>query len=233
MNYSRVVIAEAEKLKPADVEKYVCRELAIKAWIEDILSIKIGDSLGKALQNGIILCYLSSEIHPGSIPAIHEETKHFYLYKENLMFFIGELEDLGMIKREIFRIEDIMELACIPRVVFCLEKYIEIAEKKGFTVKVKPRPLKEFEEEAAGIVKGMSPKEITELKRAMTMGRPLATKVSENASIKVSPLVIKKQIAIALGGVNAGKSKIIIIIILFACLLIYFCLFFFHYSGNC
>lgn len=207
MGYSRLVIEEAEKLKPADVERYLCRELSIKAWIEEVLSIKIGDNLAKALQNGIVLCYLSSEIHPGSIPAIHEETKHFYHYKENVMFFTGELEDLGMNKRDIFRIEDITDMVCTPRVVFCLEKYADIAEKKGFAVKVKPRPLKDFAEEAAGILKGMPAKSVTELKRAMTVARPLALKSTENTSMKVSSLVIKKQIAIALGGVNDGKSK--------------------------
>lgn len=209
MGYSKLVIEEAEKLKAADVEEYLCRELSIKAWIEDVLSIKIDDSLAKALQNGIVLCYLSSEIHPGSIPAIHEETKHFYHYKENVMFFTGELEDLGMNKRDIFRIEDITDMACTPRVVFCLEKYADVAEKKGLSVKVKPRPPKDFGEEAAALVKEMPAKSVTELKRAIVVGRPQASKSTENASVKVSSLVIKKQIAIALGGVNAGKSKFI------------------------
>ena len=207
MKYSKLVIEEADKLKSADVEQYLCRELSIRAWIEETLSIKIDESLGEAIQNGIVLCYLSSEVHPGSIPAIHEETKHLYLYKENVMFFIGELEDLGMVRRDIFRLEDVVDLACTPRVVFCLEKYADIAEKKGLSVKAKPRPPKEFAAEAAALLKAMPPKNVTELKRAIVVGRPQAPKAAGVTTQRVSSLVIKKQIAIALGGVTDGRSK--------------------------
>lgn len=219
MAYSKTVIDEAGKLKDADVEQYICRELSIKTWIEDVLSIKIDESLGKALQSGIILCYLSSEIHPGSIPAIHEETNNFYHRKENVVFFIGELEDLGMAKREIFRVEDILETVCTPRVVFCLEKYVKIAEEKKLDVKVKPRPLEEFAGDAAKMLSEMEAKSVVKLKRDIVVGRLSTANVSGKTVVKMSPLVAKKQIEIALGGANAGKS--IYFLFLFFIMLIY------------
>ena len=52
------------------VVEFLKRQQLAKNWIEEVLKVKLGDDFLSALKNGIVLCYLMSEIDPGAIPTI-------------------------------------------------------------------------------------------------------------------------------------------------------------------
>lgn len=66
------------------VIEFLKKQVLAKLWIEEVLQVKLGDDLGAALKNGIVLCYLISEIEPGSIPNIQVCLFAFFLV---LLFF--------------------------------------------------------------------------------------------------------------------------------------------------
>lgn len=64
------------------VIEFLKRQQVAKAWIEESLKVKLGDDFLAALKNGIVLCYLMSEIDPQAIPYVQ-------VFPNNIAFTIN------------------------------------------------------------------------------------------------------------------------------------------------
>jgi len=111
---------------------------AVRLWVDETLDIKIDEDLLKALNNGIVLCYLMKAIDPNSIPTIQENTKQVFKLKENISFFLTAVEEYGVPKHQLFLVQDLWERKNIVNVVLCLAALAQKAEEKGFKPTLKP-----------------------------------------------------------------------------------------------
>ncbi|KAN0055736.1 hypothetical protein ACTA71_011622 [Dictyostelium dimigraforme] len=123
------------------VKEYLKTEILVKEWIEEVLQIKIKESLSDALKNGIVLCYLANAIQDNIVPTITEKSRLGLEFKKNIDFFLLALKDLGFPKQKLFKLNDLYEGECIVRVVECLSQLSKFAcQNKGFQIPIKLTP---------------------------------------------------------------------------------------------
>lgn len=69
----------------AEVREFLKKQTLVKYWIEEVLKVRLGDDLIQSLKNGIVLCYLISEIDPFSVPKIQV---YLFLFLFKFPYFI-------------------------------------------------------------------------------------------------------------------------------------------------
>ncbi|KAN0034796.1 hypothetical protein ACTFIV_001328 [Dictyostelium citrinum] len=123
------------------VKEYLKTEILVKEWIEEVLQIKIKESLSDSLKNGIVLCYLANAIQDNIVPTITEKSRLGLEFKKNIDFFLLALKDLGFPKQKLFKLNDLYEGESIVRVVECLSQLSKFAcQNKGFQIPIKLTP---------------------------------------------------------------------------------------------
>lgn len=95
-------------------------EAGVKKWIEQVLSITLGDgTLLELLKDGVILCHLINKItgQPSKFPS---QSKMSFIQMENICFFIENARKLGVPDSENFQTIDLFEGSGMKQVVCCI-----------------------------------------------------------------------------------------------------------------
>eukprot|EP01096_Ripella_sp_DP13-Kostka_P016229 TRINITY_DN7856_c0_g1_i6.p1 TRINITY_DN7856_c0_g1~~TRINITY_DN7856_c0_g1_i6.p1 ORF type:complete len:960 (+),score=357.84 TRINITY_DN7856_c0_g1_i6:128-2881(+) len=139
-------MAAATKKKTLD--EFFVTEVAVKLWIERVLSIRLPNNFLPSLKDGVILCRLMLELRERSIPQIYgyepsssssssaetsssssssssggaAEELPFYLIKNNIQFFLAACEEeFNLSKHLVFGVFDLYRLQNEARVVYALK----------------------------------------------------------------------------------------------------------------
>ena len=88
-------------------------------------------SLRPALVDGVALCEIIKKISPESIPYINTDTEDRRKLKENLIFFLSAVEELGVPRNKTFQNGDLYENANFLKVIECLESLSVVATEMG------------------------------------------------------------------------------------------------------
>eukprot|EP01105_Mastigella_eilhardi_P006499 TRINITY_DN18058_c0_g1_i1.p1 TRINITY_DN18058_c0_g1~~TRINITY_DN18058_c0_g1_i1.p1 ORF type:complete len:762 (-),score=221.75 TRINITY_DN18058_c0_g1_i1:78-2282(-) len=188
---------QATKIPGDKVQEYLAKEKAVRAWIQAVLSVNLGEDLYAALKNGIVLCYLMQTLEPSTIPYVHDtpDLPAFRL-RENISFFLAAVEDIGLEQWYRFTEKDLYEHACFPQVVQCLVALAKFEEKKGCPHMLPPLAI-DKDSKLTGPQLHALRMQLVHLKQEPVKGRGM--------KVKISDVVIRKQLALYAGG--EGKVK--------------------------
>eukprot|EP01133_Synstelium_polycarpum_P010927 gene10927-12734_t len=80
-----------------------------------------------ALRDGVLLCRVMLAVKPNSIPKIHTGTTLNFKIRENVLFFLQAMEDVGVSRFYIFAVADLMEKRNYLKILESLEVLADIA----------------------------------------------------------------------------------------------------------
>ncbi|EGG23389.1 pleckstrin domain-containing protein [Cavenderia fasciculata] len=104
---------------------FLQRSLTIRKWIETVLGETIDEkeTLFEAIRDGVLLCRVMMTVRADSIPKIHTGTKLNFKIRENLLFFLQALEDVGVSRYYIFQVTDLIDRKNDIKVLESLEVF--------------------------------------------------------------------------------------------------------------
>eukprot|EP01117_Protostelium_nocturnum_P003411 TRINITY_DN1442_c0_g1_i1.p1 TRINITY_DN1442_c0_g1~~TRINITY_DN1442_c0_g1_i1.p1 ORF type:complete len:806 (+),score=343.01 TRINITY_DN1442_c0_g1_i1:243-2660(+) len=188
------------KITDARVADFIRTKRSVKKWIEEVLDINgdLDEDLYVSLRSGIILCYLMTAIEERSIPRIQENTDHQFKLKENILFFLGAVQDYGVPKYKLFLPSDLWDNECIVTVVECVAELGRIAAKKGFPITM-TQLAPEGENSNESILKKLSKADIADLKDQLSRVKEPPTTKNQP---KVSEAILRRKLALLAGGIG-------------------------------
>eukprot|EP01102_Stenamoeba_stenopodia_P003758 TRINITY_DN1390_c0_g1_i1.p1 TRINITY_DN1390_c0_g1~~TRINITY_DN1390_c0_g1_i1.p1 ORF type:complete len:1021 (+),score=227.99 TRINITY_DN1390_c0_g1_i1:133-3195(+) len=106
------------------------RETAAKQWLEQLLKTKFDNNIafGDIVKDGEVLCRCVAIIDDALIPKINEKPARSFLAKENLHFFMGACEELGVPRYLLPGVDDIYNAKNVMSVVECVESLAAIIQ---------------------------------------------------------------------------------------------------------
>eukprot|EP00727_Mastigamoeba_balamuthi_P012399 m51a1_g7782 hypothetical protein (1253) ;mRNA; f:227088-233128 len=160
------------------VDEHLATLRAVRLWIEEVLSIRLGEDLLGALRTGVVLCYLAREVDGACIPQVHGETSTPFRLRENIMFFLAAMEEL-------------------PRVVDCLAAFAREAQRRGYAGPLMRDPAQLVD---PALRLAMPRAQLDALRASIALCRPKAPIC--RGRVRVSEAVVRRQLALYAGGEN-------------------------------
>lgn len=116
----------SEKTSVSSGRQGLERENAAKQWFEQLLKTKFTSDIpfGDIVKDGEILCRCIATINDSLIPKINEKPSRSFLAKENLHFFLGACEELGVPRYLLPGVDDIYNAKNVMSVVECIEALV-------------------------------------------------------------------------------------------------------------
>eukprot|EP01130_Rhizamoeba_saxonica_P016478 TRINITY_DN7626_c0_g1_i1.p1 TRINITY_DN7626_c0_g1~~TRINITY_DN7626_c0_g1_i1.p1 ORF type:complete len:708 (-),score=155.76 TRINITY_DN7626_c0_g1_i1:72-2132(-) len=183
MSYSNAVTDDR-------VYQYLCIKDSVKDWIQNVLSVSLGDDLHAEFKNGVVLCYLMQELDPRSIPHIQASTASPFKLKENINFFLGAIEDYGIRKHRLFYVNDLWSNLNLVNVIMAIHDLALLANERGF------RPTMVLKEDKPEQRPNISDELISSLK--VQLGK-VKGDVATVRKWKKAPGIIKRELALRAG----------------------------------
>lgn len=86
------------------------QENEARVWLEAVSHMEIGDDFGAGLKNGVILCAVANEIHPGIVRRVETKSKMPFKLMENVSAFLKACRQMGVSEFDLFETVDLFEL---------------------------------------------------------------------------------------------------------------------------
>ncbi|GMF16214.1 unnamed protein product [Phytophthora lilii] len=91
-----------------------------RAWLESISGLQIGDDFGEGLRDGVVLCSVANQIHPGVVKRVETKSKMPFKLMENVSAFLKACRVMGVNEFDLFETVDLFELKDLGNVVRCV-----------------------------------------------------------------------------------------------------------------
>ncbi|XP_057673160.1 calponin-1 [Corythoichthys intestinalis] len=106
-------------------------EEALRLWIQDVTSNKIGENFMESLKDGVLLCELINVLQPGSVKKINRSSQNWHQL-ENIGNFVRAITEYGLKPHDIFEANDLFENVNHTQVQSTLIALAGMAKSKGF-----------------------------------------------------------------------------------------------------
>ncbi|XP_077355718.1 calponin-1 [Festucalex cinctus] len=106
-------------------------EEALRLWIQDVTSKKIGEIFMESLKDGVLLCELINVLQPGSVKRINHSSQNWHQL-ENIGNFVRAITEYGLKPHDIFEANDLFENVNHTQVQSTLIALAGMAKSKGF-----------------------------------------------------------------------------------------------------
>jgi hypothetical protein len=132
------------------ISRFIRKLFKVRSWIENVTqrfvlhfsNLMIIRSLPKSaaeittsLSDGVILCTLINQLHPGTIPRIRTNTGAYrYRAMDNINSFLQSCESLGLPRSTLFEPDDLFSNKNFVKIVYCLHDLYSINKKDSSSI---------------------------------------------------------------------------------------------------
>jgi len=176
-------MATIKRISDDRVLEFARARAGIKAWLEEVLSVKLSPNLHYDLKNGVVLCFLMNELDPALVPLVEKPDQPLRA-KQNISAFLKAAQDYGVPAFRLFEVSDLWEGTQIILVIECLVEIARIAASKGLQTLYEP---------SAGDPE-LTPDEVINIKKQMA-----TMKIPANQRFGISESLMRRKLSCIAG----------------------------------